>query len=249
MRFQRILIGCSVCLATVFSTQAIAQSTNTASEKKKEEKKATKKLLAPDEMTYAVGITAGTQGVGADFTLRINHHFNVRLGLSVLPNASYTMKDVKMGQINTDVNIASRNFSNFHTYFDYFPFKSSGFHLTVGYALTAESTGDATVTPKGTYSYNDYPLTLDQIGEGYGNITWESGISPYFGGGFLFGANKNKKFHVSLDLGTYYLPKPYASISGTKLLSQNSQNSAQFQENMSEYRWWPVLQLGLSYKL
>jgi hypothetical protein len=249
MRFQRILIACSVCFITALSTQVIAQDKTAEGASQKKTTKTGKKLLAPDAMTYSVGLTAGSQGLGLDFILRINNHFSARLGGSYLPNASYTMKDMKMGQINTNVEVSARNFVNFHTYFDYSPFKSSGFRLTAGWALTQESTADALVIPQGTYMYNDYPLTSDQVGTGAAKLTWESGLAPYLGAGWLFGARKDTKFHASFDIGTYYLSAPYAGVSGTKLLSGNSSNTEQFVANTREYRWWPVLQLGLQYRL
>ena len=243
MRYLRIVIISSVCFLFMTASVVRAQDTNAPKTKSKKVKK-----VASDEMTSSVGVMVGTQGVGADYILKVDRHFGVRLGFSYLPNVSYKMENVfSMGDVTAKVDVGTRDFTNGHVFFDYFPFKSSGFRITAGYAYFMQSSASATVTPQGTYKFNDYPLTQDQVGTATGTLTWESGLSPYFGGGFVFGANNGKKLHFIFDLGTYYLPRPYAQVVGTGLMSQNSVNAAQFQTNVKDYRWLPVLQIGASY--
>ena len=243
MRYLRIVIISSVCFLFMTASVVRAQDTAPVTKSKKAKK------VASDEMTYSAGIAVGSSGVGADFILRVDRHFGVRMGLSYLPNVNYKMENqFSFGDIKANVAVGTRDFSNFHIMFDYFPFQTSGFRLTGGFGYFNQSTAEATVTPVGDYQFNDYPVTNAQIGTATGSLTWESGLAPYGGAGFVFGANNGKKLHLSLDLGTYYMSSPYAAISGTKLLAQNSINQAQFATNTKEYRWLPVLQLGLSYK-
>lgn len=238
---KRVLMVCILCVMGV--SGVLAQVKDAKSKVKK-----SRRPVAADEMKLSAGITAGTQGLGVDLILKVDRHLGLRFGVSHLPDVSYNMKGLSMGEISSNISIDSRNFSNFHVYIDYYPFLRSGFRVTGGYGFFAESVGQATVTPVGTYKLNDYPVSAAQLGTAQGSLSWESGISPFLGGGMLFGANNGKRLHVSLDLGTYYLPRPHAELSGTRLLSQNSVNQDEFQENTKDYRWLPVLQLGLSYR-
>jgi len=47
---------------------------------------------------------------------------------------------------------------------------------------------------------------------------------------------------------SYYLVKPDATIIGTGILSGNSSQTEQFQSNIKNYRWLPIVQLNFNYR-
>jgi hypothetical protein len=235
---KRFFTVCIVCIGLGAASQAIGQTAAPVTKSSRPE--------ASEDMSFSIGAHAGLQGYGIDLIGKIDRHFAFRIGASHLPGLSYNLGTLSMGQVSTKVDVNSENFTNLHIYFDYFPFIRSGFRVTAGYAYFGASSGKATVTPVGTYKYNEYPLTAEQVGSGIATLTWD-GISPYLGAGYVFGANNGKHLHFSVDLGTYYLPEPIADLKGTGLLSQTGVNQVQFQENTKDYRWLPVLQFGLTY--
>ncbi len=77
--------------------------------------------------------------------------------------------------------------------------------------------------------------------------SWQ-GVAPYLGLGF-FRTFPRLFFNVNLDLGTYYLSAPTTTIVAIGALQPNEANNDQLQQNISNYRWLPVLQLNINFKL
>jgi hypothetical protein len=103
------------------------------------------------------------------------------------------------------------------------------------------------ISPSDNYTYGDLVLSEEQIGYVDLNINWK-GLAPYLG--LTLGQNISQKiFSVKFDLGTYLLNKPDAAITGTGLLEGNSSQTKQFQSNIKNYRWLPVLQINFNFKL
>ncbi|RZK39558.1 MAG: hypothetical protein EOO90_18300 [Pedobacter sp.] len=194
----------------------------------------------------SIQLNLGTQGIGAEFNYGLSSQLALRAGASfVLPipvNNVFKIDDFKS---TTSI---KGDFQNIHLLLDFTPIKNAAWLRLVGgaaYFLTAE--GKVKVTPTDNYNYGDLILTQDQVGYLDMNIDWK-GVAPYFGLGLGRVIPKNK-FNINFDLGTYYLSSPKASIAGTGLLSGNSSQSEQFQSNLSDYKWLPVLQLNLNFKL
>ncbi|RXK87336.1 hypothetical protein [Filimonas effusa] len=193
----------------------------------------------------ALGLTAGTQGLGLDFTQSILPGWSVRLGGSYLP-FSYKYGSV-FGDVDTDVKLKTKSFANAHLMVDYYPFMDLGLRITPGVGYFFNAQGEATVKPSGNYKYGDINLTGDQLGTMQGNIKWK-GWAPYLGAGWLFRFREGESpLSLAVDLGTYYMPKPDATLTGTVLFENNSYNEEHFRENVKNYRWLPVLQVSLRY--
>lgn len=195
----------------------------------------------------AIALTLGTQGVGIDFTQNISFGLSARLGASYLP-FSYKYSGL-YGNVNSDVKLKTKSFLNAHLLFDWFPLEELGLKITpgVGYFFNAKSI--ATVTPQGNYKYGDINLTSEDIGTMTGTLEWK-GLAPYLGAGWLFSFQEGESpLSITVDLGTYYLSRPDATLTGTRLLENNSYNQTRFQENTKNYRWLPVLQASLRYNL
>jgi hypothetical protein len=56
-------------------------------------------------------------------------------------------------------------------------------------------------------------------------------------------------FNFNMDIGTYYLNQPSTHIIGTGLLTDNNTLEPQFNQNLKNYRWLPVLQLNFNFRL
>lgn len=192
----------------------------------------------------SVGVLLGTQGFGATAKLGVLPQVNVRLGFSVLP-VSYNTS-LKVSSYNSDIELKS-TFSNLHLLGEYRPFKASSFRLVGGFAYFFSGEMSANIQPKSKFNYGDIAIPGEDVGELKATIDWK-GIAPYLGLGF-FNSMPTNKINVNLDLGTYYLAKPKSSMEGTKMLSENYENDAVLNENLKGYRWMPVLQITVNYKI
>lgn len=192
----------------------------------------------------SIQLNLGTQGVGAEFLYGVLSRLALRGGVNAIPLKANDI--FKIEDFNSTTH-ASADFYNIHVLADYTPFqKASWFRLVGGLAYFFKADGKVRITPSDNYTYGDLVLSEEQIGYVDLNVDWK-GIAPYLGFAFA-NTFPRKKFNVSFDLGTYYLSKPKADIIGTGLLEGNSSQTAQFQSNIKDYRWLPIVQINFNYK-
>lgn len=193
----------------------------------------------------SIQLNLGTQGIGAEFVYGLMPNLALRGGLNAVP---FKANDIfKISDFNSTSHV-SADFYNVHALADFKPFKNiEWFRLVGGVAYFFKAKGDVRVRPSDGYTYGDLVLTEDQIGYLDLKVDWK-GAAPYLGIA-LARVFPKKRFNVNLDLGTYYLNQPKATIIGTGLLEGNSSQTGQFQSNIKDYRWLPILQLNFNLKL
>lgn len=191
----------------------------------------------------SVNLHLGTQGVGAEFKYNFYKKFSARLGTSIVP---VEVKNViNLDDFDTDDRFAAK-FTNVHLLFDY-PVLGQGVRLVAGGAYFIKAKGEISRTAKETTGFNDITYTPEQLGTLTAHVDWK-GFAPYAGVAF-FRAFPKKKFNITLDAGIYNLPSPKTTFTSTGMLSVDEKSRQQFQNNMSDYKWLPVLQLNFNYKL
>ena len=193
----------------------------------------------------SVQLNLGSQGIGAEFLYGLSPRLALRAGANIIPLKANNV--FKISDFNSSTE-ASADFTNIHAYADFSPFSDAGaFRIVAGLAYFLKAEGNIRVIPSDSYSYGDLQLSKEQVGHLDLRVDWK-GVSPYLG--FAIGhAFPRNKFNVNLDLGTYYLSSPKADIKGTGLLSGNDSQTSQFQSNIKDYRWLPVMQLNFNFKL
>jgi hypothetical protein len=199
--------------------------------------------------TVFFGGHISTQGLGLEVKVAPLPEYAIRVGASILPihfNSIYSIRSQP-----TDLNLKA-DFANAHLMFDLHPFlKEEGLSqkvvVTIGGAYFWKAGGDAIVTYRGIYNYGDIPLTSNELGELHGSVRWNK-IAPYAGFGFE-NALSAHRFNISFAIGTYFMGAPDVTLTGTKLLVKNQSNEEQFRENMSYYRFLPVIQVNLNFGL
>lgn len=197
----------------------------------------------------AVSAHLGTQGVGLELSVPAMKRLNFRLGGSFLP-LKYTTRGFFDG-VDTRIDMDAR-FNNVHALADIQLFDKSNslfrkivFSVGAGYFYKAH--GDFQLQPTDDFYYGDIIFTGNDLGELNVDISWK-GFAPYAG----FGLNDIKltdRFNMNLGVGTYQFKSPSVKLSGNKMISSKASNETQLAQNMSNYRWLPVLQLGFNYNL
>lgn len=197
----------------------------------------------------SVGIHAGTQGFGVNAARAISSKFSLRLSGSYAP---YNFSRVRSwGGNDYDLKMKSE-FSNLLLQAEYRPFNGIGetgfaskIAVTAGGAFFFRSQATAKGIPTNDYTLGDLIIDKEDIGTINVKSEWKS-VAPYAGLG-LRELRLGSALSLNIDLGSYYLSSPKVSLSGDKLLSGNEANEAILENNLKNYRWLPVLQLGLSY--
>jgi hypothetical protein len=192
----------------------------------------------------SVQVLVGSQGVGADIKYGILPKLSGRMGFGIIP---VTVSGVFGFSSFASYNQMSAHFSNVHLLADYSPFNSGRFRLVGGAAYLIKGNANVLITPAGTYQFGNTTVNSNQVGVLQASVDWK-GVAPYLGVS-LFRAFPNKFFNTNIDIGTYYLSSPGTSLTGTKMLADNSSQEPQLNKNMQGYRWLPVVQLNFNFRI
>jgi hypothetical protein len=200
----------------------------------------------------ALGISLGTQGIGIETQVPLNYlRWQLRMGATILPFK--LSNDVMAFPSRSVVANLNGGIIKFQVLTDWepFPFSSAPilqklvFSGGLSYFLSAK--GTARMKLKDPYYYGDIELSQDQVGELKVVSNWK-GLTPYLGAGL----NRLRlTYRVSMDVsaGVFYLSSPSVQLTGTNMLSENSQNQAQLQSNLNKYRLLPSIQFCFNYHL
>lgn len=203
--------------------------------------------------TLQFGLHAGSQGFGANAAWLFKEQFNLRISGSYAPLGLTQTRS--WGRTNYNMDMQAR-FGNIQAQLDFKPFKTdstgkAGFAqklaVSVGAGYFFKSEARAIVTPTNAYTYGEIAIQPADIGTVTTRSDW-SNFSPYAGLG-LRNMKVSQRIGFNLDLGTYFLSSPKVQVDADKLLAANTSQQATLQNNLKDYRWLPVLQLGLAYQL
>ncbi|MEQ8707264.1 MAG: hypothetical protein RIC19_25250 [Phaeodactylibacter sp.] len=117
----------------------------------------------------------------------------------------------------------------------------------LGFFLMNEFSGS--VKLRDPLKINDIYFQPDELGYVYGGVRYNLRLNPYFGIALGRITHPKRRLAVSLDLGTYYKGAPEVFINGTAVIRNNEHNAEVLTNNMSGYRWYPVINLRLGYSI
>lgn len=191
-----------------------------------------------------LNLKAGTLGAGVELSRSFGEKFSVGLGIN-----AYDLKTTdSSSDIDYDFNFDLQSVAllgNYH------PF-GGVFRLTAG-ALYNKNELKLTGKPSAgsTYSINGVSYTAAQVGTLTGTLTFNS-IAPYFGLGW--GNRPGGKLGLSADVGVLHQGSPKLALSATGALSnptlaadlERERQSAE--SDLSDFKWYPVVSLGLYYR-
>jgi hypothetical protein len=189
-----------------------------------------------------VGVKAGTLGLGVDLTGRITDWFSIR--------GSYSKRDFSTSHetsgIEYDDDIA---LGAYGVMLDFHPFKGN-FRLTAGYMRNRTGV-DVTSTPTQDTKIGDTTYTPAEIGTLTGAIGFKQDV-PYFGIGYGSAAKGPHRVKFLLDAGVLSQGSAQVTLtSNTGLVSQADLDKEiqQIEDDIKNYKLYPVLSLGISFRL
>lgn len=207
--------------------------------------------------TLAIGSTAhaqeifvegGTLGAGIGASINVTSWF----GLHADFNAINFSHNFTVGGNRYDDGVRLRQGG---LYGDLFPWSNSGFRVTAGLRFTDDEVSGNSVPTNGTYTFKG--TTTPAFPGEYATATVKyPTVMPYLGVGYGLHPS-SKGFGLVVDLGVAY-GVPRSSYTLSPALTQAagpamSQEIAatglqQLREKASPYRWYPTLQIGVSYR-
>jgi hypothetical protein len=141
---------------------------------------------------------------------------------------------------------------------DWYPF-SGAFRTTLGLVANGtKATLSATPSGSGTYTFNGNSYTASDLGSYSGELKFSS-MAPYLGIGWGNPVAKDKTWGFVTDIGVLFQGSPKvtstatcgAAILGTptctQLQSDVAAGTTKLETDMKNYKFWPVISIGVSY--
>ncbi len=206
-------------------------------------------LLAHAEIgIYAKG---GTLGIGGGVSYGISDALTARVG--------YTSIKVNHAFHTTNVDYTGKfKLGGVEAMLDWYPF-SGGFRVTGGAVIDHNKVDiDARL--------NHTPITINGVNYDVNDLASISGSAkfrstvPYLGIGWGNVASTNGNFYFIADFGVEFLGSAKVKLNGTcsqqfesdPMCAQFKSGVAQEENNLNhdvaDYKWWPVLSLGVGYR-
>lgn len=193
---------------------------------------------------WAVTAKVGTLGVGADLSRSIVPRvLNFRIGASFFSYSTditekgidYSAK-LKLGAVPIAV--------------DVFPFKN-WFRIGGGVVINLNEVTGTGTAPSGTITIGDTEYPIQDIGEVSAKLKTNR-AAPYFGLGFNNPIKRSGHVSFFSDLGFLYHGTPSVSLTTTKsvpgLQAEIDKEMQSINQDIRDYKLFPVIQVGLSIK-
>lgn len=196
------------------------------------------------QAAVSVGAHGGTLGAGGELGMPLSDHFNARLGFNAF-NYSYRGT---YDQINYDSKLRLHSAT---LLLDWHPFAGI-FRLTAG-AVSNRNRVGLSSTPSGPVTIGSTTYTPSQVGTITGTVSFKPTV-PYLGIGWGK-APSSGGFGVDLDVGVLFQGSPKVSLSSNGSLANDPSYQAQLrqeeqkaQNDMKNFKYYPVISLGLEYR-
>jgi len=192
----------------------------------------------------ALGISAGTLGVGGELTTNLSPKWNLKLGYSALTydNSFAQEQDGLNVSYNAEVELQTLGIL-----LDYHPF-GKAFRISGG-AVWSQNVLQAIGQPTDPYVYNEErTFSPERLGSVRARLQYDRRWMPYFGIGFGNALREGSALKAFISLGVLYSGAPQIQMEGSGMIAPTASQADTIQEGLNEFEWYPVLQLGLSYR-
>ena len=198
--------------------------------------------LAASADDVGVNLKAGTLGAGIELSKSLSDKFSVNLGFN---SYNYKTTDTTNG-IDYDFKYELQSaglLGNYHPFAGAFRFTGGVLYNNNELKLTGKPSAGS------TYTINGVTYTAAQVGTLTGKLTFNK-TAPYLGLGW--GNRPGSKFGLSADLGVLYQGSPKLTLTATGaaagLSSDLEQERKKAESDLADFKWYPVLSLGLYFR-
>ncbi len=195
----------------------------------------------------AMGVNAGTLGVGADLTLGLGDYLNARVGVQGLDYSGFSGSTS-----DVDYDVQLKLISGIVAA-DWYPFGGI-FHISGGMVFNGNTIeADGQPNANGSFTLNDTTYTSSQVTSLHGKLEY-SGVAPYAGLGWgnPIGASG---WSLTFDIGAIFQVDPDLTLSATGPVASDPTFQANLEkerqklkDELDKYDIYPVVTLGLHYR-
>lgn len=191
---------------------------------------------------FAIGAKASTLGLSFELDKSIFDNLNLKAGGAFF---NYTHDG---GGGSDDYTYEGKlELSSFFLLADWFPFGNS-LRVTGG-ALINLNEANVVLVPSKSYTVGGDEYSPEELGSLSAKVDFNS-VSPYIGLGIGNPVSGDSGLKFTFDLGTIYQGAPTVDLTGSGLIEPSAapDQEQQLEENISWFKWYPVVSFGLMYK-
>jgi len=199
----------------------------------------------PRRNSFQLGL--GTLGLSLDYIRKISSQVDLLVGGSyfAIRNIDITRR-VDIGiksttSLNADFN-CFKLLAEFHPITKYNNFSFVG---GLGYFYKAGVDFKVKIDDNRQFTKTGPLYSGEQIGQVVSTIE-NAGIAPYAGIN-LRKIKPSKRIGFNFNIGTFVLKSPTATVVGTNLLNNNSHLGPVLEDQIKGYKWYPTMQMCVSY--
>ncbi|UCG59314.1 MAG: hypothetical protein JSU70_07345 [Phycisphaerales bacterium] len=195
---------------------------------------------AEDPLGLAVAPKTGTLGAGGEVTARLASNFNARAGVNAFGLSFAGTQD----DIAYNVGL---NFLSFSALLDWYLFNNS-FRISGG-ILVNESEFRLTARSATSYEIGGTVYTPAQVGTLSGTVSFDD-VAPYVGIGWGNPFTGNRRLGFACDIGVAYTGSPHVALAATGAVASVDLRAEErnFENEIEEYKFYPVFALSLYYR-
>jgi hypothetical protein len=194
-------------------------------------------------------INGGTTGFGLGVAGAMSEKFSGRLGFDTFKKT--ITKSDSDGDYRGDLKLQTISLLG-----DWYPF-AGAFRTTLGVVANGNKV-TLTATPTGgSYTFNGQTYYANEVGSYAGEMKFNS-VAPYFGIGWGNPVEKSKTWGFVTDIGVLFQGSPKVSSTVTcgtaatpqqctDLKSDVAASTAKLESDSKNYKYWPVISVGVSY--
>jgi hypothetical protein len=193
--------------------------------------------------------TAGTIGLGGGVAADFNPHLGARFGYTTY---TYDIDDREESDLVLN---GEADLGGSQALLDWYPM-GGHFRLTVGAVETADIHAKATPVAD-TFTFDGVEYSSDDVGDARAHADFGS-LAPYVGLGFGRALSANGHLSFTADVGVAFSGAPDVTLDVTcnapnamlcaELASDAAAEEEELQNDADDYKYWPVVSLGVSYK-
>jgi len=195
----------------------------------------------------SLGVRAGTLGLGLEFSYPISQRIGVRLNAD---SYKYT-RNFNDSDIAYDAKATLKTGS---VLFDWYPF-ANNFRISAGPMYNGNKLGLTGKPTGGTYTIDGTTYQASDVGTLNGDVAFKKYV-PYAGIGY--GRPVGSGFSLTFDFGVVFQQSPQATLTATcgptatpvvcaQLQSDVASQQQTANDDLKNFRYYPVITLGLAY--
>lgn len=200
--------------------------------------------VGSSQAQVSVGIKGGSMGAGGQASVPLLDKMNARLASTYF---SYEHSDVYTGDDPSVAYDARLRMMAGGALVDYFPFgnaiKLSGGVYYYDFAVSGQA------EPNESYTIDKKTFEPEKLGALSADVGFGSKWVPYAGIGLGNPVQSDHRLTFTLELGALYTNSPQITTTGEGLIAPTAKQAQDFEDGLSDFKFYPVLNLGLSYRL